>query len=110
MAHPSIDTSGFETGTGFVAYLERNRAHALAAETGYRAAAAEIRSLVRAAGSGQDRPMAIMNARRISRPLLHAADLQLDEARMFSLCLSIYRGAFPPVHATGTRRAHNPHA
>ncbi len=107
MAHPAIDTSGFEKGSAFRAYLERNRVHALAGEAGFRAAASEIRLLVQA---GSHDPRAAWNARRIARPLIHAADLCLDEARMFSLCLDIYRGVFPPVHATGSRRTHNANA
>ena len=110
MAHPSLDTSGFEKGSAFRAYLERNRAHSLAAETGYRTAAAEIRALVRAAGPGLNPNNALL-ARRIARPLIHAADLQLDAAKMFGLCLQLHQGAFPPVHATtGARRRHDPHA
>jgi hypothetical protein len=110
MAHPAIDTSGFEKGSAFRAYLERNRAHALAGESGYRAAASEIRALVRASG-GQYNMNAALNARRIARPLIHAADLCLDEAKMFQLCLDIYRGTFPPVQAdTGARRRHDANA
>ncbi len=109
MAHPAMDTSGFEKGSAFRAYLERNRAHALAGEAGFRAAASEIRALVRATSTYD--PRASFNARRIARPLVHAADLCLDEAKMFQLCLDIYRGVFPPVQAgTGARRTHNARA
>jgi hypothetical protein len=109
MAHPAMDTSGFEKGSAFRAYLERNRAHALAGEAGFRAAASEIRMLVRA--SGPHDPRTLMAARRIARPLVHAADLSLDEAKMFQLCLDIYRGVFPPVQAgTGSRTRHDANA
>jgi uncharacterized protein YfaA (DUF2138 family) len=110
MAHPSLDTSGFEKGTAFRAYLERNRAHALAGEAGFRAAASEIRALVRGTG-GRFSANSAIDARRIARPLTHAADLAVDQARMFQLCLDIYRGVYPPVHAgSGGRRTHDPRA
>ncbi len=108
MAHPAMDTSGFEKGSAFRAYLERNRAHALAGEAGFRTAASEIRGLIRAT-AGLD-PRAYLTARRIARPLVHAADLCLDEAKMFQLCLDIYRGAYPPVQAGGQRAKFNANA
>ncbi len=109
MVHPAIDTSGFEKGSAFRSYLERNRAHSLAAEAGLRAGASEIRQLVIATGHYD--PRVRLDARRISRPLIHAADLAIDQARMFQLCLDIYRGVFPPVHSTtGARTQHNANA
>jgi hypothetical protein len=107
MAHPSIDTSGFEKGSGFRAYLERCRAHELAGQTGYHAAEAEIRALLKA----QTLNPFSQQARRIARPLRVLAEMKVDEARLLALCLQLHRGAFPPVHATtGARRVHDPNA
>jgi hypothetical protein len=107
MVNPLLDVKDFQSGIAFRNYLERSRAHTLAGETGLRHAAAEIRSLIRA-GGGQMNPRAYLNARRIARPLIHAADLHHDAAQMFALCLALHRGAFPPVNAdSGARRAHN---
>lgn len=109
MAHPAMDTSGFEKGSTFRAYLERNRQHTLAAEAGLRTAASEIRSLIRATGAHD--PRVLLDARRIARPLTHAADLAVDQAKMFQLCLDIYRGVYPPVQAgTGGRIRHDANA
>jgi hypothetical protein len=110
MANPLLDVKDFHKGSAFRDYLERSRAHTLAGETGLRAAAAEIRALIRTDGS-QMNPRAYLNARRIARPLIHAADLHDDAAKMFALCLALHRGAFPPVHATtGQRRSHDGNA
>jgi hypothetical protein len=110
MANPLLDINEFHRGSAFRDYLERSRAHTLAGETGLRSAAAEIRNLIRANGNNMN-PQTYLNARRISRPLLHAADLHNDAAQMFALCLALHRGAFPPVSATtGQRRSHDGNA
>lgn len=105
MAHPAIDTSGFEKGSNFRAYLERCRAHELAGQTGYHAAAAEIHALVKASS-----PLLSLNARRIAKPLRVLAEMKVDEARLLALCLQLHRGAFPPVNAQGGRRTHDANA
>jgi hypothetical protein len=108
--NPLMDTSDFEKGSAFRDYLEEARSVELECEAGLRAAAAEIRSLIRA-NKGQMNPNAYLIARRVSRPLVHAADLHVDAAKMMGLCLALHRGAFPPVNAnTGMRRSHDGNA
>jgi hypothetical protein len=110
MAHPSIDISGFETGSAFRAYLERNRVHELAGGSGYFGAEDEIRALI-LAGAGRVDPRLRMAARRIAKPLHILGEMKADEARLLNLCLQLHRGAFPPVNAqTGARRSHNANA
>lgn len=109
MAHPAIDT-GFARASELQTYLERVRAHALAGEAGYRTAAAELKHLIRDQGH-RFNPNARLQAVRITKPLVHAAELQVDTARMSQLCLDLFRGAFPPVDAsTGARRTFDPYS
>lgn len=102
MAHPSVDTSGFELGSKFRNYLERCRAHELAGQAGYHAAAAEIHGLIKASS-----PLLSPNARRIAKPLRVLAEMKVDEARLLALCFQLHHGAFPPVAADGARRRHD---
>ena len=106
MAHPAIIDTAITSGSALQAYLKRNQGHLFAGHVGTDAAAAQIHAILKAtsgnwAGGRQ--------ATRIVRPLRHAADLQLEASKMFTLCLSLFHGAYPPVNQAGQRRKFEPH-
>lgn len=106
MAHPAIIDTTITSGSGLQAYLKRNQGHQFAGHIGTDAAAAQIRAVLKAssgtwAGGRQ--------ANRIVKPLVHAADLQLEASKMFTLCLALFHGAYPPVNQSGQRHKFEPH-
>jgi hypothetical protein len=109
MAHPALDTAGIYTGSGLKAYLDRQRAHALVGSDAYRTVAWELRRAIERMGSGAfGGPKAKLNARRMVRPLMHAASVGEDQARMFSLVWEIHNGIFVPEAQANQANTYRP--
>jgi hypothetical protein len=104
MAHPAT-TGDIYTPDGLKAYLDRQRAHALAGSDGYHAMAWELRRAVERMGNNSrffGGTQTKFAARRLTRPLFHAAALAEDQAKMFALVWAIHNGIFvPQAEASG---------
>jgi hypothetical protein len=104
MAHPANNTSEIFRPDGLKAYLDRQRAHALAGSDGYHAMAWELRRAVERMDKGSrfGGVQTKFAARRLTRPLFHAAALAEDQAKMFALVWAIHNGIFvPETEASG---------
>lgn len=107
MAHPGTSTGDIYSGSGLKAYLDKQRAHALAGADAYLTVAWELQRAVERMGSSilggrMADPRNKLNARRLVRPLRHASAIAEDQARMFSLVWQIHNGIFVPEAKTGT--------
>lgn len=106
MAHPAIIDTTITSGSALQAYLKRNQGHQFAGHIGTDAAAAQIRAILKASSRNWQGGR---QASKIVKPLVHAADLQLEASKMFTLCLALFHGAFPPVDKAGVRHQFEPH-
>lgn len=111
MAHPATNVGNIYNPDGLKAYIDRQRAHALAGADAYYATAWELRRAVERMG-GKSRflggAQTKFAARRLSRPLFHAASLAEDQAKMFSLVWAIHNGIFVPQTEASGSNVYNP--
>lgn len=106
MAHPAIPDAAIVSGSALQAYLKRNQAHQFTGGLSTDATAAQIRATLKTTASNWSGGR---QASKIVKPLFHAADLQIEASKMFTLCLALFHGAFPPVNSSGARRKFEPH-
>ena len=106
MTHPAIIDTSITSGSALQAYLKRNQGHLFAGHVGTDASAAQIRAVLRASATNW---AGGRQANKIVKPLQHAASLQLEASKMFTLCLALFHGAYPPVDQSGARRKFEPH-
>lgn len=108
MAHPALNTGAIFDASGLKAYLDQQRVHALAGADAYRTAAWTLRRAVERMNPGILGARGKFNARRLVKPLMHAADIGEDQARMFALCWEIHNGIFVPEAAATPANTYNP--
>jgi hypothetical protein len=103
MAQPATNTAGVLTGSGFIKYLEGCRRHEMEAYDAIHAAAGEVAAGIRRAG-GRKWAVGIdtrLLARRLTRPMRHAADLHLEAAKALNVAAMIFNASLAPQ--TGSR-------
>jgi hypothetical protein len=106
MPQPATNTAGILTGSGLIRYLEGCRKHEMEAYDSLHAAAGEIAVGIRRAGgrwwaAGVD---VRLLARRLTRPIRHAADLHLEAAKALGTCAMILNGSLPAGKTGGKRK------
>lgn len=93
--NPANDFSGILTATGFTAYIEKCRRHQMAQRDALLEAAAVLRRGIEKTGKwylgGLDAKWA---ARKITRPIRHAAYLHEEAAKALSSSHAVYLGTF----------------
>lgn len=92
---PAHDYSGIAKGSGFKAYIEKNRAMYMAQHDALLAAASHLEKLIQTKGRWWLRNLdAKFMARKITKPMRHAAALSEEAARALSSSWALYLGAF----------------
>src|SRR5690349_9397177 len=91
--NPASDLGGILTGTGLRKYLEACRKDDMAAYDALHEAAATLKAGILRAGGGRKLAMGVdvrIAARRITKPILHAAELHLAAAKAHGTAWSVY--------------------
>ena len=95
--HPAQDISGVLTATGLHTYINGVRAHLMRGYDGMHEASAVLRRGIERSGGGQWWAMGVdlrWAARKITRPIDHAADLQMEAAKALCTSWELYVGQF----------------
>lgn len=107
---PAKDMSGVLTGTGFLAYLEAQRRHEMEQYDALHEAAVRVRRGIIRYAKGRQGMMGIdvrIAARKITRPMHHAADMHLQAAKALSMTAQTYLGTLG-VPAKAAPRSFDP--
>jgi hypothetical protein len=102
MPQPAQEQADIYTGKGWLAYLERCRKHDMEAYDALHSAAAEIQASIRRAGGRAWWTMGVdarVLARRMTRPVRHAADLHLESAKSYKTAARIFKESLSPSSA-----------
>jgi hypothetical protein len=108
-AHPAANAGDILTGTGFLTYLNRVRAHAIAGSDALSVAADTMSQGIRKSSKIPGGIDKLLVSRRIKKGITHMSMLELEIARTATAVAHHYRMAFGDPVSGRRRGALDPH-